>query len=389
MNFEKVSSLKFQFPSQKKVVILDAMQLKQITQYLETIAPLALQESYDNAGLIIGISEAEISGILITLDITEEILDEAINRKLNLIIAHHPIIFDGIKKLNGKNYIERCVAKAIKNDIAIYAAHTNLDSVFGGVNSKICEKLGLKNCRILSPTPHFLKKLVTFVPSADAEKVRQALFFAGAGHIGNYDSCSFNLAGQGSFRGNDLTNPYVGEKNQQHFEEETRIETIFPKHIQSQVIQALLSAHPYEEVAYDIYPLDNEYNQSGIGMIGELELPMDEVEFLDKLKETFHCKVIKHTQLLGNPIRKIAVCGGSGSAYLGKAISQKADLFISGDFKYHQFFDAEQQLIIADIGHYESEQFTKEVFYELLTKKFPKFAVHLSDLSTNPVKYFV
>jgi dinuclear metal center YbgI/SA1388 family protein len=365
------------------------MQLKQLTNYLESVAPLALQESYDNAGLLIGTPDDEISGILITLDITEEILDEAISRNLNLIVAHHPIIFGGIKKLNGKNYIERCVAKAIRNNLAIYASHTNLDSVFGGVNSKICEKLGLKNCRILSPTPHFLKKLVTFVPIDDAEKVRNALFLAGVGHIGNYDSCSFNLTGQGSFRGNEQTNPFVGEKNQLHFEEETRIETIFPKHIQSQVIQALLASHPYEEVAYDIYPLDNEYNQSGIGMIGELDSPMDEVGFLHKLKETFQCKVIKHTQLLGNPIRTIAVCGGSGSAYLSMAITQKADLYISGDFKYHQFFDAEQRIIIADIGHYESEQFTKEVFYELLTKKFPKFAVHLSDLSTNPINYFI
>ena len=365
------------------------MQLKQITQYIESVAPLAFQESYDNAGLLVGNPDDEISGILVTLDITEEILDEAIRKKLNLIVAHHPVIFSGIKKLNGKNYVERCVAKAIKNDIALYAAHTNLDSVFGGVNSKIAEKLELRNCRILAPMPGFLKKLVTFVPTADAENVRNALFQAGAGHIGNYDSCSFNLNGTGSFRGNGLTNPYAGIKNTLHFEEETRIETIFPKHIQTQVIRALLNAHPYEEVAYDIYPLDNEYQQGGIGMIGELESPMDELMFLQRLKETFNCQVVKHTQLLGKPISKVAVCGGSGSTYLNKAISLKADIFISGDFKYHQFFDAEQQLIIADIGHYESEQFTKEVFYELLTKKIPKFAVHLSDLSTNPVNYLI
>jgi len=365
------------------------MQLKQITQYLESVAPLAFQESYDNAGLIIGQPDDEISGILITLDITEEILDEAIQKNLNLVIAHHPIIFGGIKKLNGKNYIERCVAKAIKNDIAIYAAHTNLDSVFGGVNSKIAEKLELKNCRILAPMPGFLKKMVTFVPTADAEKVRKALFDAGAGHIGNYDSCSFNLQGTGSFRGNDQTNPYVGEKNQLHLEEETRIETIFPKHLQSGIIRALLNAHPYEEVAYDIYPLDNDYLQGGIGMIGELDEPMDEMEFLLNLKNVFNCQVIKHTQTLGKPISRVAVCGGSGSTYLNKAMAQKADIFISGDFKYHQFFDAEKQIIIADIGHYESEQFTKEVFYELLTKKFPKFAVHLSEINTNPVNYLI
>ena len=365
------------------------MLLKQITQYVESIAPLAFQESYDNSGLIIGHPDDEISGILITLDITEEILDEAIRKGLNLIICHHPIVFSGIKKLNSKNYIERCVAKAIKNDIAIYAAHTNLDSVFGGVNSKICEKLELQNCKILAPIPQFLKKLVTFVPVADAEKVRTAIFEAGAGHIGNYDSCSYNVNGRGTFRGNDKTNPYVGEKNQLHFEEEVRIETIFPKHIQSKVIQALLQAHPYEEVAYDIYPLENDYQQAGIGMIGELAEVMDEISFLKKLKAIFGCEVVKHTQLLGKPIRKVAVCGGAGSSYLSKAIAQKADIFVSGDFKYHQFFDAEKQIVIADIGHYESEQFTKEVFYELLTKKFPKFAVHLSAINTNPVSYLV
>ncbi len=234
-----------------------------------------------------------------------------------------------------------------------------------------------------------LKKLITYAPTADAERIRQALFDAGAGHIGNYDSCSFNSNGIGSFRANEQANPYIGEKNQLHFEKETRIETIFPKHLQSRVIQALLSSHPYEEVAYDIYSLENEYSQGGIGMIGELATPMNEMEFLNKLKETFKCRVIKHTQLLGKPISRVAVCGGAGSAYLNKAIAQKADIFISGDFKYHQFFDADQQLIIADIGHYESEQFTKEVFYELLTKKFPKFAVHLSDFSTNPINYLI
>jgi dinuclear metal center YbgI/SA1388 family protein len=365
------------------------MQLKQITQFIESVAPLAFQESYDNSGLIIGHPDDEISGILIALDITEEILDEAIAKSLNLIVVHHPIIFSGLKRLNGINYIERCVLKAIKNNLAVYAAHTNLDGVFGGVNSKICEKLGLKNCRMLSPISGFLKKLVTFVPAAHAAKVRQAIFDEGAGNIGNYDSCSFSQAGQGSFRGNELANPFVGEKGQLHVEEEIRIETIFPKHIQSKVVSALLEAHPYEEVAYDIYPLDNDYNQVGIGMIAELDLPVDELEFLGRLKSIFHCEVVRHTRLLGKPIRKVAVCGGSGSSFLGKAIAQKADIYISGDFKYHQFFDAEQQIIIADIGHYESEQFTKEVFYELLTKKFPKFAIHLSELSTNPVKYFI
>lgn len=365
------------------------MTIKEITRFIESIAPLAYQESYDNSGLIIGREGDEVSGVLITLDVTEEVVEEAIAKKFNLIIAHHPIVFSGLKKLNGRNYIERSVELAIRNRIAIYASHTNLDSVFGGVNSKICEKIGLQNCRVLAPVSGFLKKLVTFVPEANAEVVRSALFDAGAGHIGNYDSCSYNTQGLGTFKANDAANPYVGEKNQLHFENEIRIETIFPKHIQSQVVSALLNAHPYEEVAYDIYPLDNDFQNVGIGMIGELLQGEAEYDFLNRLKSLFACKVIRHSPLLGKTIKRVAVCGGSGSSFLGKAISQKADVFVTGDFKYHQFFDAENQILIADIGHYESEQFTKEVFYELLTKKFPKFAIHLSETNTNPVNYLI
>ncbi len=365
------------------------MQLKAITQYIETLAPLVYQESYDNAGLIVGNPDDEITGILIALDVTEEVIDEACRQNLNLIVAHHPVIFSGLKKLNGRNYVERSVIKAIRNNISLYAAHTNLDSVHGGVNSKICEKLGLTNCRILAPLQNQLKKLVTFVPQAQAEKVRLAIFEAGAGTIGNYDQCSFNANGTGTFRGNDQSNPFVGKKNELHFEGETRIETIFPKHLQSKIIQALLKAHPYEEVAYDIYPLDNDWPVVGSGMIGTLPQEMDEPGFLRLVKETFGCTVLKHTQLLGKPVKTVAVCGGAGSFLLKEAIGQQADVFISGDFKYHQFFDAENKLVIADIGHYESEQFTKEVFYELLTKKFPKFAIHLSEVKTNPVNYLI
>lgn len=363
------------------------MLVKEITQFIEELAPLSFQETYDNAGLLVGNSSSEINGVLITLDITEAVIDEAIQKNLNMVIGHHPLIFSGLKKITGKNEIERCVIKAIKNDIAIYAAHTNLDSVHGGVNSKICEKLNLKNCKVLSPVSDHLKKLVTFVPLAEIDKVREAVFNAGSGNIGNYDSCSFNTKGTGSFRGNESTNPFVGEKGELHFEEEIRFETIFPKHIQGKVISALLNAHPYEEVAYDIYPLENKYEQAGIGMIGELETTTDEIAFLQQIKETFNCKVVKHTNLLNKPIKKVAVAGGSGSTYLRNAISAKADIFISGDFKYHQYFEAENKILIADIGHFESEQFTKELFSELLTKKFPKFAVHLSEVNTNPVNY--
>ena len=362
--------------------------IKEISKFLENLAPLHLQESYDNAGLILGDSDIEITGILITLDVTEEVVEEAIQQNCNLIVAHHPIVFSGLKKITGKNYVERTLLKAIKNDVAIYAAHTNLDSVNGGVNGKICEKLGLENCKILQPSEGLLKKLVTFVPVDHAEEVRQAVFNAGAGKIGNYDSCSFNSHGQGTFRGNDSTKPFVGEKGKRHYENEIRFETIFPAYLQGQVTSALLNAHPYEEVAYDIYPLENKFDQVGMGMTGTLPKGKSENDFLQLLKNTFHTGTIRHTALLNKKVQKVAVCGGAGSFLLDRAISAGADFFVTGDFKYHQFFDAENKIVIADIGHFESEQFTKELFYELLTKNFSKFAVRLSEVNTNPVFYF-
>jgi dinuclear metal center YbgI/SA1388 family protein len=365
------------------------MQVKEIISFIESLAPTAYQESYDNSGLCIGTPGSEVSGALITLDVTEAVVDEAISLELDMIISHHPLIFSGLKKITGKSETERCVIKAIKNNITIYAAHTNLDSVHGGVNSKICEKLGLKNCRILSPVEGQLKKLVTFVPVADLEKVQNAVLNAGAGNIGNYDSCSFSTNGTGSFRGNELSNPYVGEKGKIHYEKEARFETIFPKHLQNKVISALLKAHPYEEVAYDIYPLDNLNPQVGVGMTGELEEAVDETDFLYSVKNIFGCAVVRYTNLLQRKVKKVAITGGSGSTYLRAAIAANADVFITGDFKYHQFFEAENRIVIADIGHFESEQFTKELFYELLTKKFPKFAVRLSEVKTNPVNYLI
>ena len=362
--------------------------LKDITNFLESFAPLVLQESYDNAGLITGDINSEITTVLATLDVTEKVVEEAIQKKTQLIVAHHPIIFSGLKKITGKNYVERTIIKAIKNDIAIYAVHTNLDSVEGGVNRKICDKLGLENCKILQLAGGQLKKLVTFIPIENADHVREAVFNAGAGNIGNYDSCGFVAEGMGSFKGNENANPFVGKKGEIHSEKEVRFETIFPGYLQGKVIEALLKSHPYEEVAFDIYPLENKFDKIGLGMIGTLSKPIAETLFLKQLKQTFNTGVIKHTALKGKPVEKVAVCGGSGSFLLNAAIAAGADFFVSGDFKYHQFFDAENKIVIADIGHFESEQFTKELFYELLTKKFPTFAIHLSEVGTNPVFYF-
>ncbi len=362
--------------------------IKEISQFFETLAPLSLQESYDNSGLITGNENTEIDTVIVTLDVTEKVVDEAIEKKAQLIVSHHPLIFSGLKKITGKNDQERSLIKAIKNDIAIYAAHTNLDNANGGVNSKICEKLKLKNCCVLQPASGQLKKLVTFIPEKHARQVSQAVFNVGAGHIGNYDFCGYTVEGTGSFRGNEDTNPFVGEKGQIHYEREVRFETIFPSHLQGRIIAALINAHPYEEVAYDIYPLDNKSLNTGMGMMGDLASPVSESDFLQQLKNTFNTGIIKHTKLTGKQVKKVAVCGGAGSFLLQAALSAGADFFVSGDFKYHQFFEAENNIVIADIGHFESEQFTKDLFYELLIKKFPKFAVHLSEVITNPVFYF-
>ncbi len=363
------------------------MKLTEITNYLESFAPLPFQESYDNSGLIIGDAEMMVKRALLALDVTEAIVEEAMEIDAQLIISHHPVIFFGVKSLTGKTSFERAVIKAIKNDIAIYAMHTNLDNVMGGVNSKIAEKIGLNNTRILSPVKNQLSKLVTFVPHDKASGVREAIFNAGAGVIGKYDMSSYNITGEGSFRGGDDSNPYVGKKGVIHFEKEIRIETIFPKHLEKKIVKALLDSHPYEEVAYDLYPLDNAYGNVGSGLLGELNKPEEEKQFLGRIKELFFVPVIKHTTLLGKPLQKIAVCGGSGSHLLPDAMHAGADVFISADFKYHQYFDADNQILVVDIGHFESEQFTLEIFYDILTKKFPKFAVHFSDINTNPINY--
>ncbi|MFA8433670.1 MAG: Nif3-like dinuclear metal center hexameric protein [Marinifilaceae bacterium] len=363
------------------------MKVRDIVSAIEEMAPLSYQESYDNAGLIVGRPQDEVTGVLICLDVVEKVVEEAKAKGANLIIAHHPIVFKGLKRFNGNNYVERTVMAAIREGIAIYAAHTNLDAVQGGVNSRICEKLGLEDPRVLSPIEGDLKKLVTFIPTDHAEMVRNALFDAGAGCIGNYDSCSYNLEGTGSFRGGENTQPFVGKQGVVHLEPEVRVETIFPRHLQGKVLSALQDAHPYEEVAYDIYSLDNANTQVGIGMVGELSEPMDTMDFLSKVKEVFEAGVVRYTSIVKPQISRVAVCGGSGSFLLKNAIAAQADIFITGDFKYHEFFDAEDRIVIADIGHFESEQFTKEIFYERVTKKFPNFAVLMSEINSNPINY--
>ncbi len=364
------------------------MKIKDLTQYLEEIAPLSYQESYDNSGLIVGHENDEISKALISLDCTEEVVQEAINKGCDIIISHHPIVFKGLKKFNGNSYVERTVIKAIQHRIAIYAIHTNLDNVLGGVSSKIADRLELENQAVLSPKTGLLKKLTVYVPRTHVDTVRQSLFDAGAGYIGDYDQCSYNSAGYGTFRPLEGANPAIGSVGEQERVEETKIEVIYPAHIERGIIVAMLAAHPYEEVAHHIYTLDNKLQAVGAGVIGNLVTPQDGQNFLGFLKEELNIQVIRHTPLLDKPISRVAVCGGAGGFLLRDAIRSGADIFITADYKYHDFFDAEGQIVIADIGHYESEQFTQDLLLEIIRKKFANFAVLLTETDTNPIKYY-
>lgn len=363
------------------------MKISDAIKVLEQIAPPVYQESYDNSGLLTGDSNWELKQILVTLDCTEVVVDEAISNGCNLIVAHHPIIFGGLKRLNGKNYVERTVIKAIKNDIAIYAIHTNLDNMLSGVNAKISEKLGLTNTHILSQQTGILKKIAVYVPHQHLQTVQQAMFNAGAGQIGNYSECSFYAEGKGTFKGNDQSNAFVGQKNELHTEPEYKLEVVVPKHALYPVIAAMKQAHPYEEVAFDIFTTENTHLGIGSGMIGKLPEAMSADAFLPYLKKAMNLNTIRYTPFLGE-IKKVAVCGGSGSFLLKNAISAGADAFVTADFKYHEFFDAENKLLIADIGHYESEIYTINLLADEILKKMPTFAVILSNINTNPIKYY-
>ncbi|WP_221393267.1 Nif3-like dinuclear metal center hexameric protein [Dyadobacter sp. NIV53] len=363
-------------------------QIKDITRVLEKLAPLSYQESYDNAGLLVGSPETEITGILFSLDVTEEIVTEAKNKNCNLIVAHHPIIFKGLKRLNGSNYVERTVIKAIKNDIAIYASHTNLDHVKQGVNWKIAERLGLENVKILSPKSQLLKKLTFFAPKANSQAVLEALFEAGAGSIGQYHNCSFKLEGTGTFLPDESAHPFIGTAGNLEEVNEHRIEVMLPAHLESRIISVLHQVHPYEAVAYYMHALENKNQEVGAGAIGELSEAMEVNDFLQLLKSRMNAGVVKYTAPFEKKIKRVAVCGGAGSFLLSDAKRANADVFVTADYKYHEFFDAENNIMICDIGHYESEVFTKDLLYHYLSGKFSNFALCLSEVNTNPVKYF-
>lgn len=364
------------------------MVINDLIKLITDEAALSLQESYDNSGLLIGDEKAEVSRVLLVIDVTEEVVDEAIAKKCELIIAHHPLIFKGLKTINPKNPVERIAIKAIQNNIAIAAMHTNLDNYQFGVNAKLAAVIGLKNLQILSPIKSGLRKLIVFVPLDHAEKVRKALFSAGAGTIGAYDSCSFNSSGAGTFRAGENTNPFIGEQGKLHQEAEVKVETVVPTHKIPQVLCAMKAAHPYEEVAYDIFALETANPAAGAGMIGELEEPLTEKAFLSMISEKLGASALRHTAFTNKKIKKVALCGGSGVFLLPQAKAALADAFVTGDIKYHDFFEADGKLLMVDAGHYETEQFTKELMADIIQKKIPKFAALISEVNTNAVSYF-
>ena len=363
------------------------MKIKEVFSLLEEIAPLAYAEDFDNVGLLVGNQENDLTGVLVCHDALEQVIDEAINKKCNLVVCFHPILFSGLKKITGKNYVERSIIKAIKNDIAIFAVHTALDNHQNGVNKIFCNALGLVNTKTLIPKQNFIRKLTTFTIPENVEKVRNALFDAGAGKIGNYDDCSFTSQGIGSYMGNENSNPEIGERFEFVEAQEIKIEVTFEKHLESRILKALFSNHVYEEVAYEIYDLKNSHQNIGLGMVGELENPMSENEFLNFVKTKMQCGIIRHSNLLERPISKVAVLGGSGSSAIKDAINAKADIFLTSDLKYHNFYESENQIVLADIGHFESERFTKDYIVDFLNKKITNFAIVLSEENTNPVKY--
>jgi dinuclear metal center YbgI/SA1388 family protein len=363
------------------------MKVKDICSYIDKVVPVSFQESYDNSGLQAGDPDRVIESALLAIDMTEEVLEEAIEKSCGLIITHHPLLFHPLKQITGKTLSERIIIKAVRNNISIYSVHTNLDVVWNGVSFKMAEKLSLEEVRPLIYLKNRLLKLITYVPPSHIEKVRDAVFSAGAGVIGNYDSCSFNVEGTGTFRGNEKSDPFVGEAGKLHFEKEVRFETVLLSHLKDVVIEALLGSHPYEEVAYDLYPLENEYLMAGSGCIGTLPEQTSEKDFLDILSDVFNSRGVRYSKLLNKKIQKVALCGGAGIGFLGEAIRSGADAFVTGDIKYHDFFRADGRILLVDIGHYESEKFTTEILYHLITKKFPKFALRFSERNTNPINY--
>lgn len=363
------------------------MKISEITGAIEKYAPLWLQEEWDNAGLQVGDTDREATGAVLCVDATEAIVDEAIDRGVNLVISHHPLLFRGLKRITGRTATERIVAKALKHDIAIYSAHTNMDSAPGGVSWATGRRAGLTAMRTLVPQQGRLMKLAVFVPSAYSNAVSEALWNAGAGRMGNYDRCAYMTDGRGTYRPLPGADPAIGTVGQSHTEAETRIEVVFPTAISGRVVQAMLKAHPYEEPAFDLIPLANDITSAGLGVIGSLKTPMPASEYIAWVKQALGIGAIPYAGDARRMVHRVALCGGAGAEFIGNAIAAGADLYMCGDLKYHDFTTHADSIVLADIGHYESEQCTKEIFYDIIQKNFPNFATYYAEEDKNPISY--
>ncbi len=363
------------------------MRIAEIIKVLETLAPLNRAEDFDNVGLLLGNKHAEATGVLVCHDALETVVDEAISKNCNLIVAFHPIIFSGLKSITGKNYVERSVMKMLKNDIALYAIHTALDNDSNGVNKYLADALGIIDCRFLMPKKNHLLQLVTYVPENEVEKVKNALFAAGGGHISNYSECSFSSVGMGTFKPEERAQPVIGAVGTRTEIPEMKIELLFERGQQVALLRALKEAHPYEEVAYQVYALENDSSNAGLGMIGNLTTEWSETDFLHLVKEKLQLPFLRHSAFTSKKIKLVALLGGSGSSGIQAAKNAGADAYITADLKYHDFFSAENQLLLIDAGHYETEQFIKSKIADFLKEKLPNFAIILANTNTNPVNY--
>ncbi len=363
------------------------MVIKDVTDYLEQLAPLHYAEDFDNVGLLTGDYNDPVNGILVTLDCLENVVDEAIEKNCNLIVAFHPIIFKGLKHLRASDYVRKTVVKAIKNDIAIYAVHTAIDVANGGVSYLMASELGLKNITTLTPKKGLIKKLITYVPNDHIHDVKKALFNAGAGSLGNYDECSFSTSGTGTFKGNEKSEPVIGESGTRSTVNEQQLSITYLPHLESKILKALFTSHPYEQVAYEVSTLENTYQNIGMGAIGTLENTLNVDDFLKLLKAVYGSGAVRYSLSRKRNIKTVAVLGGSGAFAIQNAIRAGADAYVTADLKYHDFFQGEN-ILLCDVGHYESEQFTKNLLQEYLSKKFSSFAILCADARTNPVNYY-
>lgn len=362
--------------------------LRTLLACIEQWAPFSWQESYDNAGLILGDPDRNVTEALVCFDVTPEVVDEAVRIGAGLIVSHHPAIFKGIKRINPASRLGYMIKQSLCHDIAWCALHTNLDNTLNGVNSYLCEQLGLKDVQPLAPLQDIYGKLQVYVPEAYAEKLRQALAEAGCGAGARYDACSYSSRGEGRFRAGSQAHPFSGQIGELHCEAECKIECLYPLHKTRQVLDVLRTNHPYEEPAFDLLPLRNEATGQGAGAIGNLQESMQETELLDKLKELTGTHCIRHSGFRGRKIRRIALCGGSGGSFIGNACARQADAYITGDLKYHDFADAGSGTWLVDIGHFESEKFAMELIFRFIRKNFPNFAVSISEQARNPVSFY-